>query len=193
MIKVISHSYIIGLHELYNFVKYCKYDSGFLESRDSVDFLCLGVGGFGEIEQLLLSSVLVLESLTVTYHIVTCLSVIIRPAIRCIPLQAFVSDVFRSCLRAECSRREAESGTTLYFREVWMWKSSSVRRWKKKTHTIFILCHIVVLTVILNMRWLFVKENEGLVCRSSPAQLTCLWLIHSAGCVGVCVSVSYGF
>lgn len=46
MIKVISHSYIIGLHELYNFVKYCKYDSGFWESGDWVDFLCLGVGGF---------------------------------------------------------------------------------------------------------------------------------------------------
>lgn len=26
MTRVISHSYIIGLRELYNFVKYCKYD-----------------------------------------------------------------------------------------------------------------------------------------------------------------------
>lgn len=88
------------------------------------------------------------------------------------------------CFRAECSRREAESGATLYFREVWMWKGSF-------SHTLF--SYFVVWTVILNMRWLFVEENEGLVCRGSRAQLTCLWLSHSAGCVAVCVSVSYSF
>lgn len=39
---VVSHGYVIGLHELYIFVKYCKYDSGSLGGGSW--FLC--VGGF---------------------------------------------------------------------------------------------------------------------------------------------------
>lgn len=62
---------------------------------------------------------------------------------------------------------------------------------REKKHAIFLLYHIVVLTVIFNKWWLFVKENEGGVRRSSRTRW---WrLSPSAGCVDVCVSLSYGF
>lgn len=67
------------------------------------------------------------------------------------------------------------------FWDIWVWKLLLYQERKKK-HAVFLLCHIVVLTVIFNMWWLCAKENEGLVSRRSRAQLTLLRLIHCRLC-----------
>lgn len=41
----------------------------------------------------------------------------------------------------------------------------------KKNHTVFILCHIVVLTVIVAIAIVFEGKNEGAVSRGSPAHV----------------------
>lgn len=196
--KVISHSYIICLHELYNFVIYCKYDCGFWGAWTG-DQLILCVGG-GRLWRN------VLESLTVTYHSLTWKSRTSQFVCqyKTSHMLYFSPGIYEWCIIwvCYCVQRltqlwvQQERGWVwiqhFTFGDIWVWKRSSIRRGEKK-HAVFLLCHIVVLTVIFNMWWLFVKENEGLVGRSSHTQLTCLWLIRSAGCVDVCVSMSYGF
>lgn len=119
------------------------------------------------------------------------LSVIRRPVICCISLQAFNEwcesvSKSRGCLRANPPAALSPAGES-----GWVWNNTSYFRGhmgvktllcqeRKNKHAVFLLCHIVVLTVIFNMWWLSVKENEGVARRSSRTQLTCLWLVKSA-------------
>lgn len=64
--KVLSHSYVIGLHEVYNFVKFCKYD-WFLGGRVLLIFFFCNrdVGSFFGRSGAMAYFIIVLESLKI--------------------------------------------------------------------------------------------------------------------------------
>lgn len=130
-----------------------------------------------------------LETLTVTYHSFTwrsrtCQSVSVQPAIHFSPgiYMCHLSLLLHSEAASEFfSRREAESGTTLYF--------LGWGRKKKKT-----CCFLTLSYCCFKCDFQYVMiVCEGKWRTSVQEQLTCWWLFHSAGCVDVCVSVSCGF
>ena len=60
-----------------------------------------------------------------------------------------------------------------------------VRGGEKKKDAVFLLCHIVI-TVIFNMKWLFVKENEGLVQTISWGLCRLCWCVRGGASAAKC-------
>lgn len=91
-----------------------------------------------------------------------------------------------------CEFSRWESGQHFLLGDIWVWKALLIQ--ERKKHAVFLLCHFCCFNCDFFDMWrLSVRENEGLVCRSSHAPSTWCWLFHSAGCVDVCVNVSCGF
>lgn len=143
MTAAISHSHIIGLRVLYNFVKYCKYDSGSWGMTGLTNFGC-GRKRFH-------------ESLAATYHSLTwrspsflCLAML---QLRFIPLLS--QRGFVMCLLSGFKRFDPQPAGE---------RPCPLKHFITGIYGVFLLCHVVTMNCDFHCATI-VKEDEGLACR----------------------------